>query len=55
MAEIGSKPLNRMDRLADMSHFPAAVNAGATANVLLTLAVTWLLVPRFPQVFAPVA
>ncbi len=35
------KPLNRMDRLADMLHFPAAVNAGATANILLTITVTW--------------
>ena len=47
------KPLDRMDRLADMAHFPAAVNAGATANILLTIAVTWLLVPRFPQPYAP--
>ena len=49
------KPLNEMNRLADMGHFPPAVNAGATANVLLTLAVTWWLVPRFPQPWAPVA
>lgn len=51
----GDKPLNRMDRLADMGHFPAVVNAGASVNVLLTLCVTWLLVPRFPQPWAPVA
>lgn len=38
------KPVNRMDRLADMGHFPAFVNAGATANVLITLCVTWWLV-----------
>lgn len=50
----GDKPLNRMDRLADMGHFPPLVNAGATVNVLLTISVTWLLVPRFPQVYAPV-
>ncbi len=49
------KPLNRMDRLADMGHFPAAVNAGATLNVLLTLCLTWWLVPRYPQVWAPIA
>ena len=33
-----------MDRLADMLHFPAPVNAGATLNILLTLAVTFALV-----------
>ncbi len=48
------KPLDRMDRLADMGHFPALVNAGATANVLLTVLITWNLVPRYPQVYAPV-
>lgn len=47
------KRLNEMDRLADMAHFPAVVNAGATANVVLTLAVTWWLVPRHPEVYAP--
>jgi hypothetical protein len=48
------KPIDRMDRLADLTHFPAAVNAGATANILITLTVTWLLVPHYPQVFSPV-
>jgi len=48
------KKLNEMNRLADMAHFPAIVNAGATANILLTLTVTWWLQPRFPQVYAPV-
>lgn len=48
------KPLDRMDRLADMAHFPPLVNAGATANILLTLTVTWWLVPRYPQIYAPV-
>ena len=43
------KPVNRMDRLVDMAHFPAAVNAGATANVLLTLVAVWFLVPHLPQ------
>lgn len=43
------KPVNRMDRLADMAHFPIAVNAGATANVLLTLLAVWFLVPHLPQ------
>ena len=39
----GEKKLNQMNRLTDMGHFPALVNAGATANVLLTLTVTWWL------------
>ena len=37
-----------------MAHFPALVNAGATANILLTISITWWLVPRYPQVYAPV-
>jgi hypothetical protein len=48
------KKLNEMNRLGDMAHFPALVNAGATANILLTILVTWWLVPRFPQVAAPI-
>jgi hypothetical protein len=48
------KKLNEMNRLGDMAHFPAIVNAGATANVLVTISVTWWLQPHFPQVFAPV-
>ena len=47
------KKLNEMNRLSDMAHFPAVVNAGATANILLTLTVTWWLVPHYPQVYAP--
>lgn len=43
-----AKRLNEMDRLGDMLHFPAAVNAGATLNVLLTVAITWYVEPRFP-------
>jgi len=43
-----------MDRLADLTHFPALVNAGATANILVTVAVTWWLEPRYPQIYAPV-
>lgn len=42
------KRLNEMNRLSDMLHFPAAVNAGATANVLLTIALTWWVEPRHP-------
>lgn len=49
-----AKKLNEMNRLADMGHFPAVVNAGATVNVLATIAVTWFVAPRFPEVFAPV-
>jgi len=49
-----AKRLNEMNRLADMGHFPAVVNAGATVNVLVTIVVTWFVVPRFPQAFAPV-
>ena len=48
------KPIDRMDRLADLTHFPALVNAGATANILITVTVTWWLVPRYSQVYAPV-
>jgi hypothetical protein len=48
------KRLNEMNRLTDMGHFPALVNAGATLNVLVTVSVTWWLVPRYPQPFAPV-
>ena len=44
-----------MNRLVDLAHFPAAVNAGATANVLLTLGLTWFVQPHFPQPWAPLA
>jgi len=47
------KKLNEMNRLSDMAHFPAIVNAGATANILITISVTWWLVPRYPQTYAP--
>ena len=53
--DAANKRLDQMNRLGDMGHFPVAVNAGATANVLLTLAVTWWIEPRFPQPWAPVA
>lgn len=49
------KKLNEMNRLADMGHFPVAVNAGATCNVLATISFTWLIVPHAPQPYAPVA
>jgi hypothetical protein len=48
------KKLNEMNRLADMGHFPAVVHGGATANVLMTVLVTWFVVPRFVQPWAPV-
>jgi len=47
------KRLNEMNRLADMLHFPAAVNAGATLNVLLTVALTWYIEPRHPAFAGP--
>ncbi len=49
-----AKKLNEMNRLGDMGHFPAIVNAGATVNVLVTIAVTWFVEPRFGQGYAPV-
>ena len=36
-----------MDRLGDMLHFPTVVNAGATLNVLVTIAITWWVAVRF--------
>jgi hypothetical protein len=52
--QASAKKLNEMNRLGDMGHFPAIVNAGATVNVLVTVAVTWWLQPRFAQPYAPV-
>ena len=53
------KPLDRMDRLADMAHFPVLVNAGATTNILVTITATyfvqgWLLGGALAP-YAPVA
>ena len=42
------KRLNEMNRLEDMLHFPALVNAGATINILVTIAMTWWVAPRDP-------
>ena len=47
------KPLNQMNRLTDMLHFPAIVNAGATLNVLVTVVVTWYVEPRSPMLAGP--
>ena len=52
--DASTKRLNEMNRLADMGRFPAVVNAGATVNVLVTLVLTWFVVPRYPQPYAPV-
>ncbi len=35
-----TKPLDQMNRLADMGRFPPLVHAGATLNILLTVAIT---------------
>ncbi|HEX5850430.1 MAG TPA: hypothetical protein VFY59_14635 [Rubrobacter sp.] len=43
MARAPRKRLNEMDDLKDMGHFPLSVHAGATANVLLTILLTYLL------------
>ena len=48
-----AKKLNEMNRLSDLGHFPALVNLGASVNIVLTLAVTWWIQPRYPQIFAP--
>lgn len=48
------KKLNEMNRLADMGYFPTIVNAGATANILITLCITFVIVPHCPQGPAPI-
>ena len=47
------KKLNEMNRLSDMAHFPPAVHSGATANILVTLCVTFLIAPRYTWGFTP--
>jgi len=47
------KPLNEMNRLADLFHFPATVNAGATLNVLVTILLTWRVEPHHPALAGP--
>ena len=47
-----NKRLNEMNRLGDMLHFPALVNAGATLNGLLTILATWWVAPRYPALVA---
>jgi hypothetical protein len=47
------KPLNQMNRLTDLLHFPALVNAGASINVLVTVALSWYVEPRHPLLAGP--
>ncbi len=42
------KPLDRMDRLADMTHFPPLVNAGASVNILFTITIVFFLERYLP-------
>ena len=42
-----SKLLNAMNRLGDMARFPPAVHAGATLNVLVTIALTLAVFARY--------
>lgn len=46
------KRLDGMNRLRDMLHFPPLVNLGATVNVMVTIAVTRWIQPRYPQPYA---
>ena len=47
MGDREPKRLNEMDDLRDMGRFPVPVYAGATANILLTICLTYLLRGRF--------
>lgn len=51
--QSSQKPLNQMNRLADMLHFPAAVHAGASLNVCITVALTWYVAIRWPGMAGP--
>ncbi|MDQ4063798.1 MAG: hypothetical protein M3122_07930 [Actinomycetota bacterium] len=44
-----NKRLNEMDDLRDMGRFPVSVHAGATVNILLTIAMTYLVRGRYPR------
>ena len=44
---VRSRPLNQMNSLRDMGNFPPLVNAGATLNVLVTIAITALVQHRY--------
>jgi hypothetical protein len=47
------KPVNEMNRLADLFHFPAMVNAGATINVLAMIVLTWYVEPHHSALAGP--
>ena len=42
-----TKPLDQMNRLSDMGRFPPLVHAGATLNVLLTIAFTLIVFAHY--------
>ncbi len=44
---LPAKRLDQMNSLRDMGNFPPLVNAGATLNILVTMAVTRLVFSRF--------
>ncbi len=43
------KRLDQMDNLRDMGRFPLPIYAGATGNVLATIALTFLVHGRHPR------
>lgn len=49
VAVAESKRLDEMDDLRDMGRFPLPVYAGATGNVLATVALTFLVQGRYPR------
>lgn len=44
-----AKRLDQMDELRDMGRFPLPVYAGATGNILATIALTFLVHGRYPR------
>lgn len=52
VAVAGSKRLDQMNDLRDMGRFPLLVYAGATGNVLATIALTFLVQGRYPRMGA---
>ncbi len=42
-----TKPLDQMNRLGDMGRFPPLVHAGATLNILITVAVTLIVFAHY--------
>lgn len=48
----GAKRLDQMDDLRDMGRFPLPVYAGATGNVLATIALTFFVQGRYPKLEA---